>query len=37
MATAVMLPLAVLLLLLAIKICAYVFAALGGMTQMPFL
>lgn len=37
MATAVMLPLTVLLLLLGIKICSYVFSALGGLTLMPFL
>jgi hypothetical protein len=35
--TAVMLPLALGLLFLGIKICSYVFAALGGLNHMPFL
>ncbi len=37
MATAVMLPIAVLLLILGITICRYVFAALSGLLLMPFL
>ncbi len=35
--TAVMLPLAILMLILGVTICRYVFSALGGLLLMPFL